>query len=392
MIVASYLSTPQARKLNAPALTYSTLAPLAALFLQVAQIGLINTELSTIRLTLAGATLILLTAATLMRVGERSYHAGISIVFAFTMLLSWAISILLFGGVVNWNAIGIQLAFPIYLGAISAFDSRNLLRWVTLMSAGTIVYAATYALINPSVILDQVPRAQGFLENRAPHNSAYTVASILIFFYIVGFKQRRIPKWFWVAIFLVSAALLYAYKVRTAQVMVMGFFGTMAAQYLRPRYGNASLAFIFFVMAFAATSYVSNSSTIDLFQFSSGRTSVYVERIGLISERSWTEIMFGSGPGSDSFYSKAWWWEAKNSHNDFLTTLIERGVVGLVLLIWYLFAYCRSRRPETIAIVTAIALTGIVSNGLFQRPMPLLFAAFAIWASVTGRSIIGKRN
>lgn len=367
---------------------YLTMMIVVALFLQVIQIGLFNTELTTIRLSLGGATLVLLTIVTLIRVGERSYHAGVSIIFALTMLASWTISTLLLGGTVNWSVIGIQLAFPIYLGAMGSQGNRTLLRWVALISAGTVIYAATYAVVNPRVIVDFVPRARGFFDmNPAPHNSAYIVGAILILFYLAGAKQRQIPKWFWAPVILIAATLLYFYKVRTAQVMVFGFFAAMTAPYLKQRFGVGPLIAIFFVLLFGAAAYAGSESKLDWSTFSSGRTSVYSERLTLLADRDFVQIILGSGPGSDSFYSDSWWWDAKNSHNDFLTAVIERGVVGLGILVWYIFAFCRARQHETIAVAIAIVLTGALSNGLFQRPLPLLFAALAIWVSATGRRV-----
>lgn len=364
--------------------TYQSALLLMALFLQVVQIGLASTEFSSIRLSLAGATLFLLTTVTLLRVSARSYHAGVSLLFALSLLLSWSVSILLLDATPNWNVIGIQLAFPIYLGAMGGHDSRILLRWVTVMSVLTVIYAIAYALTNPVAVIDFVPRAQGFLESRAAHNSAYMIGSIFIFFFIVGVQQRKVPRWLWLPVIIVSAVLLYAYKVRTAQVMVFGFFSILIAPYIRQRFGIAPFLALFFFASLLAVIYVSSDSVRDLTTFSSGRTSVYLERLVLVGQRDLLGIFVGSGPGSDSFYSDTWWWDAKNSHNDFLTALIERGLIGLMLLVWYLFAFSRARSRETIAIVFAIGLTGALSNGLFQRPLPLLFMAFAIWASSQG--------
>jgi hypothetical protein len=364
-------------------------APLliVALALQLAQIGLMITPYSTLRLSLAGATLLILSLALAGHISQRRYHAGISALYAVSMLLSWVVSVLLLDAELNWNVIGIQLALPIYLGAIGGQPNPRLLGCMAYVGVGVVTYAAIYAVAMPLVVIDGVPRLAGFLETRAPHNSAYLIASLVIFFWIAGVRQSQLARWLYVPVLVVATLLIVFYQVRTAQVMLFSFFTLLAAPYLKGRFGMGLVLLIFVVLGAGMVAYLSFGSSSDLTTFSSGRTSVYIERLNYIATRDFAIMLLGSGPGTDMLYSDTWWWDAKNSHNDFLTTVIERGLIGLLLLLWYLIAICRYRRWETVAIIIAIVVTGLLSNGLFQRPLPLLFTALALWVSQAYRRV-----
>jgi O-antigen ligase len=123
---------------------------------------------------------------------------------------------------------------------------------------------------------------------------------------------------------------------------------------------------------------------LDFTQFSSGRTSVYAERIDLISARPLATLLFGTGAGTDLVVSSAWWWDAKNSHNDFLSVLYERGLLGFLSLLavfWSLIFISSKTTPLALAIFSA----SIISNGLLARP--LAFFIYALIVSLSLRDI-----
>jgi O-antigen ligase len=79
--------------------------------------------------------------------------------------------------------------------------------------------------------------------------------------------------------------------------------------------------------------------------------------------------------------SSIWWWDEKNSHNDFLTIVVERGLIGLLLFLIFLYLAFAKRSSQAIAIGCAIVITGAVSNGLLHRPLPMWLPLLALAVS-----------
>ena len=101
----------------------------------------------------------------------------------------------------------------------------------------------------------------------------------------------------------------------------------------------------------------------------SGRIGTWLGRLAILSERDVPTLLFGSGPGSDSFVSEIWWWEKKDSHHDILTTVIESGIVGLLALFGFLFLLFRRLGREGTPLVWFLLSGSLVSNALMQRPI-----------------------
>ena len=117
----------------------------------------------------------------------------------------------------------------------------------------------------------------------------------------------------------------------------------------------------------------------DYTEISSGRTSAYEERLDLIAARPPLEFLFGTGPGSEVLPSTIWWWEAKNSHNDFIDLTIQVGVVGLTLFLLLLAVTWRMLDDVRLPLYMAFVVSSLFSNGLLARPfIAVLFLAFAL--------------
>lgn len=206
------------------------------------------------------------------------------------------------------------------------------------------------------------------------HPSAYAVAAALVG--TIVFKMRGAIGWK-LAMLLGAPllGLLLAFQVRTTWMMMLAFVSVLLIAAIRRRVDQRafsamlgmSLAVIVIVVALLM---VFGLGGFDLTTFSSGRTSVYVERLQLIAQRPWPEILFGTGVGSDSLRSATWWWEEKDSHNDFLRIVVEQGVICVVAVAAILIGSAR-RLTDTVqfAVFAALVSGSLLSNGLLDRPL-----------------------
>lgn len=114
--------------------------------------------------------------------------------------------------------------------------------------------------------------------------------------------------------------------------------------------------------------------------FTSGRLSMYSEKIQFLSNYNVYEWLFGKGYGSDLMLSSIWWWAEKGSHNDFLTFLTENGMTFLASLAFmiFIFYYKILKKPEQKAVMVIIVLSSLVSNGYLVRPLPFYCIIFPL--------------
>ncbi len=112
--------------------------------------------------------------------------------------------------------------------------------------------------------------------------------------------------------------------------------------------------------------------------YTSGRISMYGEKVDFISKFDFFDWMWGRGAGSDLMISDVWWWAKKGSHNDFLTLFVENGTIFMISLlsVFYLIytRYCVSAEQKSILVV--ILFSSLVSNGYLTRPMPFYCLIF----------------
>jgi len=101
----------------------------------------------------------------------------------------------------------------------------------------------------------------------------------------------------------------------------------------------------------------------------SGRIGTWLGRIELLSRRNVPILLFGSGPGSDRFVSEIWWWEKKDSHNDFLTIILESGFVGFLAVLLFLFLLFRRLGRDGLPLAWFLLSGSSLSNALLQRPI-----------------------
>jgi hypothetical protein len=132
-----------------------------------------------------------------------------------------------------------------------------------------------------------------------------------------------------------------------------------------------------------ASSAVVNYSEIS--EFSSGRSDAYSERLEIIANRAPINLLFGTGVGSEMMKSTVWWWEDKNSHNDFIDITIQTGIVGLLLTVAMLCLAAAQLDRYQLPLFLSFVISSAVSNGLLGRPFiaALLLSFMAVTATST---------
>jgi hypothetical protein len=128
-------------------------------------------------------------------------------------------------------------------------------------------------------------------------------------------------------------------------------------------------------------------------ELSSGRVSMWAEKMDILANSSLLEWLFGHGEGSDWIVSEVWWWSAKDSHNDFIRLLNQQGVIGLGCVLGLLAVWARLFPPGVAApLLAALVASTAFSNGIMFRPqagllMPLaLLAATDAWTRARARA------
>lgn len=113
-------------------------------------------------------------------------------------------------------------------------------------------------------------------------------------------------------------------------------------------------------------------------EFSSGRLSVWGQRLDILDSRSIPLFLVGSGVGSDLSVSPTWGDILEDSHNDLLTLLIEDGVIGTLAVVAGFGALARLSGRRGRALLVAFVAASLVSNALLARPMIATLFWFAV--------------
>jgi hypothetical protein len=210
------------------------------------------------------------------------------------------------------------------------------------------------------------------------HSSGYVATAALIGTMVL-WRHGRLKTGWSLVIGLPLLALVVAYQVRTTWLMVVVFVLTSLFLHLRHRVrGTAWLLFPICTILVVLVA-LAFSGDVNFVEVSSGRTSAYEERLELITGRPALEFLFGTGPGSEVLPSTIWWWEAKNSHNDFIDLTIQMGVAGLTLFLLLLAVTWRMRDDVRLPLYVTFVASSLFSNGLLARPfIAVLFLAFAL--------------
>ncbi len=226
------------------------------------------------------------------------------------------------------------------------------------------------------------------------HTSSYLVvvcAALSLYLFEAGHLSRRL----FIAQLLFSLLLVfYGWGVRTSMVAAVAFGGVVMVQRMRMApvvmfVGFAGLLTLAFVPLLFGLIHL--PSWDELVEVTSGRFSMWLQKIDILANSTLLEWMFGHGEGSDWIVSEVWWWSAKDSHNDFIRLLNQQGVLGLGMVLAILAVWAAAFPPGVaLPLLAALGASTAFSNGIMFRPqasllMPLaLVAATAAWQRLKG--------
>lgn len=227
------------------------------------------------------------------------------------------------------------------------------------------------------------------------HPSAYVIMAYLIFFIAVHRGLEPTLRIVNVALGLVALVTLELYGVRTAQlaliVSALVYAILAIGVYYRFPLGNLVTVLVVLVLPVVIAIILYAVTSIDdlsraLHSYSSGRSIAYLDRLNIFMDRSFFDQMFGLGAGSDVIKGiNVWSYEAKDSHNDFLSFLLEYGYLGfIVFTLWCIAMLVSSRSIGELALFSGLIVTSAISNGVFLRPT--LFILFVLAVAI-GRAV-----
>jgi len=221
------------------------------------------------------------------------------------------------------------------------------------------------------------------------HTSSYLVvvcAALSLYLFEAGELGRRTL----IGLLVFSVVLVFhGWGVRTSMVAALAFGIVVLIQ--RTRLAPVALFVLLAVglaVAFVPLLFglIHLPSWDEMVELTSGRFSMWLQKIDILANSSLSEWLFGHGEGSDWIVSEVWWWSAKDSHNDFIRLLNQQGLVGLGAVLAVLAVWARSFPPGVAApLLAALVASTAFSNGIMFRPqagliMPLaLVAAAAAW-------------
>jgi hypothetical protein len=360
---------------------------IAAQYVYVLAFNLISGDL---RLAVAGALFAIQLTLAAWTLAVRAEPWSLLIALALAIKLGcWAASI--FSGVASSISpaelprIVLRETIP-YLAAIwlLSWPERLPLRLVGIAGAVAFAIAAVWAVTGePIVLFDGSQRLAGFTGGESElglHGSAYFILLSLFIFDRMRATERFPAAIAWPAIGL-AVVLLTLYQVRTTQLMLaiygLGYLWTSNTKRFIAGLGLAGVAALLAAMALML---VLAGSPADLQTWGSGRLGSYLFRLDLLSERDLLPLIFGAGPGSDVVVTPVWWWEAKDSHSDLFTTVVETGLVGLIGVAIFFAAIWSRLSPEGRPLLVALVASSAISNGLLVRPTEffLLIIAMAV--------------
>lgn len=208
-----------------------------------------------------------------------------------------------------------------------------------------------------------------YLSKQVKGRSVVIIGLIVFYCVFFGWGVRTIT-----GAFLIAAGLYFIDKIRIDGLKIMQL-----------------VMFVFVPLSFFLLIFTIDIDNLD--HFTSGRLSMYAEKVDQLSRNSLFSWFFGNGAGSDLIATDVWWWAVKGAHSDFITMLVEGGLIylGGTLFIFYKFYNLFSTSPARFLIL-AFLFTSAFSNGYLVRPLPcyLFYFSLALLYSQLGRENANK--
>ena len=215
------------------------------------------------------------------------------------------------------------------------------------------------------------------------HTSSYILLSSFFILFAIYFKNQnnfKIKLFYLTYIILCFYMFSTGWAVRTIFLTFILFFYLYFFSYKINKDPIKSFIFLFIlnliILIILNTFNLINFQNLD--QLSSGRLSMYNEKLILISNFTLKEFFLGKGYGSDLIISQVWWWAEKGSHNDYITLFYENGILFttvFVILLIKLYTLLSTNIEKNLFII--ILFTSLISNGFLVRPIAMYIIIFS---------------
>lgn len=348
---------------------------LVAIFLYEVLFNLLSTG---IRLNLAAGLTVIIVLLSLAWILAKP---RIWRIFLFALLLvvagCWLMGEAGGGGKLDF-AKGIRFLVPLFF-ALWVIELRRAInpRLVLFLAAGTLVIATLSAVLRPQEIVSSLLRLPPFTGGEdGAHSSAYLVALCALLIHQLWLNKAISKRMAW-SFLALAGVLLIGMRVATPIFMLLNYSLLHINLTKRLRTGAKVLLWFAIFASLVAVLFwhetlqeeARGAEAASVENLGSGRVGTWLGRIDLLSQRNIPTLLFGSGPGSDKFFSEIWWWEKKDSHNDFLTVIIESGFVGLLAVLLFLFLLFHRLGRDGIPLIFLLLSSSSLSNALLQRPI-----------------------
>tara|TARA_R110002072_G_scaffold22615_1_gene79413 strand:+ start:250508 stop:251707 length:1200 start_codon:yes stop_codon:yes gene_type:complete len=297
-----------------------------------------------------------------------------------SLVIPLALTLILYAlniGTALYNDIGVlpslnyslKICSPVYLFAVIIIESKR-----TQLNLKRIVLFFVIILLLLSfigLIVFDVTYNRGSFRWPVYFSGIHTHNYVLVVVFIaIAMLLRQRYLWLYGFLFFSLVFLFVGYNVRTA--IVFYFLFIVVILYHSNVFFKHVYVKIISFLPFVFLSLFFLLRNIDLDSFSSGRLTMYSEKLSILKDYSVTDYLLGRGKGSDLITTSEWWWEKKSSHNDFLTYIVENGVPYMLMFITLITSILTiSRRISVFNLVMIMGyfITSSISNGLATRPL-----------------------
>lgn len=216
------------------------------------------------------------------------------------------------------------------------------------------------------------------------HTSAYVVLIFSAFIFVLyeSFEMKSTSIYCLLFIF-IFISISYGWGVRTATIAFIIFTFGILLRGIQDRdkwVRFTGLVILFSIICIVFVANYNQHFTVVLDTLSSGRISMYNEKLSQLADNSVFEWFIGGGYNSDLIISEVWWWEAKGAHSDIITMLVEGGLFYLSV---FIYIFCMLWKTSTWigkSLLLSVLFTTFFSNGVFVRPTVGYLFAFALVA------------
>ena len=248
----------------------------------------------------------------------------------------------------------------------------KIMKYLPYYYAAIFLFLSLYVLFLPAVIY--AGRGSIHLLLSGPHSSVYAVLILfvaLIYLWSRGAQRnsKNILYFFWI----LAIILTFGYQVRTAILGVsVSFMWYQYYEFQFNRYIRQAVFWFLMILTVLASMSLLSFESGEVNEFSSGRVMVLLERVEMIARFGLREYMVGGGFGADILITDQWWWEAKASHNDFVSLIFNGGFVLFLTVLFILTRLMKSASNMQKAMLIFLIISSMLSTGLLFRPMYFL--------------------